>query len=85
MRPNIAIAITLNMLLVYITLRLTDRLERLFGDAGIAILRGLRHRLTGHASTVQQQCEVVVYLEERGRAKERIGFFHRTPSLTFPK
>jgi len=36
---NIGIAIVLNMLLVYGTLRMTDRLERLFGDAGIAILR----------------------------------------------
>jgi multiple antibiotic resistance protein len=36
---NIAIAILLNMILVYLTLKLTDRIERLLGDAGIAVLR----------------------------------------------
>ena len=36
---NIAIAILFNMILVYITLKLTDRIERLLGDAGIAVLR----------------------------------------------
>jgi len=36
---NIAIAILLNIVLVYITLKLTNRLERFFGEGGIAILR----------------------------------------------
>ena len=36
---NIAIAILLNIILVYITLKLTNRLERFFGEGGIAILR----------------------------------------------
>lgn len=36
---NIAIAILLNMILVYATLKLTDPIERFLGDAGIAILR----------------------------------------------
>ena len=36
---NIAIAILLNMVLVYITLKLTSRLERFFGEGGIAVLR----------------------------------------------
>jgi multiple antibiotic resistance protein len=36
---NIAIAILLNMVLVYLTLKLTDRIERFLGDAGVAILR----------------------------------------------
>jgi len=36
---NIAIAISLNMMLVYGTLKLTNPIERLLGDAGIAILR----------------------------------------------
>ena len=36
---NIAIAILLNIVLVYITLKLTDRLERFFGEGGIAVLR----------------------------------------------
>ena len=36
---NIAVAILLNIILVYITLRLTSRLERFFGEGGIAVLR----------------------------------------------
>ena len=36
---NIAIAILLNIILVYVTLRLTSRLERFFGEGGIAVLR----------------------------------------------
>ena len=36
---NIAIAILLNIILVYITLKLTSRLERFFGEGGIAVLR----------------------------------------------
>ena len=36
---NIAIAILLNIILVYITLKLTNRLERFFGEGGIAVLR----------------------------------------------
>ena len=36
---NIAIAILLNIILVYITLKLTTRLERFFGEGGIAVLR----------------------------------------------
>ena len=36
---NIAVAILLNIILVYITLKLTNRLERFFGEGGIAILR----------------------------------------------
>ena len=36
---NIAIAILLNMVLVYVTLKLTSRLERFFGEGGIAVLR----------------------------------------------
>ena len=36
---NIAAAIFLNVILVYITLKLTARLERFFGDGGIVILR----------------------------------------------
>lgn len=36
---NIAIAILLNIILVYITLKLTNRIERLLGDGGIAVLR----------------------------------------------
>ena len=36
---NIAAAIFLNVILVYITLKLTTRLERFFGDGGIVVLR----------------------------------------------
>lgn len=36
---NIAVAILLNIILVYITLKLTSRLERFFGEGGIAVLR----------------------------------------------
>tara|TARA_B100000900_G_scaffold399360_1_gene401811 strand:+ start:9288 stop:9869 length:582 start_codon:yes stop_codon:yes gene_type:complete len=36
---NIAIAILLNIILVYITLKLTNRLELFFGEGGIAVLR----------------------------------------------
>lgn len=36
---NISIAILLNMILVYVVLKMTNRIERLLGDAGIAILR----------------------------------------------
>ena len=36
---NITIAILLNIILVYITLKLTNRLERFFGEGGIAVLR----------------------------------------------
>lgn len=36
---NIAIAILLNTILVYITLKLTNSLERFFGEGGIAVLR----------------------------------------------
>lgn len=36
---NIAVAILLNIVLVYITLRLTNRLERFFGEGGVAVLR----------------------------------------------
>jgi len=36
---NIAIAILVNIVLVYITLKLTNRLERFFGEGGIAVLR----------------------------------------------
>lgn len=36
---NIAVAILLNIILVYVTLKLTGRLERFFGEGGIAILR----------------------------------------------
>ena len=36
---NIAVAILLNIILVYLTLKMTSRLERFFGDGGIAVLR----------------------------------------------
>lgn len=36
---NIAIAILLNIILVYITLKLTDRIEHFLGKGGIAVLR----------------------------------------------
>ncbi len=36
---NIAIAILLNIILVYITLKLTDRIEQFLGKGGIAVLR----------------------------------------------
>ncbi|MGF1564980.1 MAG: MarC family protein [Flavobacteriales bacterium] len=36
---NIALAIVANIVLVYIVLRLTNRIERFLGDAGIAVLR----------------------------------------------
>lgn len=36
---NIAVAILLNIFLVYLTLRQTNRLERFFGEGGIAVLR----------------------------------------------
>ena len=36
---SIAVAIAINMAIVYATLRLTGKIERLLGDAGIAILR----------------------------------------------
>ena len=36
---NISVAILLNIILVYITLKLTNRLERFFGEGGIAVLR----------------------------------------------
>lgn len=36
---NIAIAILLNIILVYITLKLTNRIERFLGEGGIAVLR----------------------------------------------
>ncbi|MBK12586.1 MAG: hypothetical protein CL849_03545 [Crocinitomicaceae bacterium] len=36
---NIAFAILLNMALVYLVLRLTGRIERLLGEAGIAVLQ----------------------------------------------
>lgn len=36
---NIAIAILLNLILVYATLKLTTRIERLLGEGGIAVLR----------------------------------------------
>lgn len=36
---NIAIAILLNMILVYVTLKLTTRIERFLGEGGIAVLR----------------------------------------------
>jgi multiple antibiotic resistance protein len=37
--PNIAIAIFLNLILVYIVLILTKRIEKLLGPGGIAVLR----------------------------------------------
>ncbi len=36
---NIVIAILLNVVLVYVTLKLTNRLERFFGEGGIAVIR----------------------------------------------
>jgi multiple antibiotic resistance protein len=36
---NIAIAILINIIIVYITLRLTRRIENLLGEGGIAILK----------------------------------------------
>lgn len=36
---NIAVAILLNIILVYLTLKQTNRLERFFGEGGIAVLR----------------------------------------------
>ena len=36
---NIAVAILLNIILVYLTLKMTSRLERFFGEGGIAVLR----------------------------------------------
>ncbi|UKN00645.1 MarC family protein [Paracrocinitomix mangrovi] len=36
---NIAVAVFLNMILVYATLRLTSRIEKLLGEGGIAILQ----------------------------------------------
>ena len=36
---NISVAILLNIILVYITLKLTNRLEQFFGEGGIAVLR----------------------------------------------
>ena len=36
---NIAIAILLNIILVYITLKLTDRIEQFLGKGGVAVLR----------------------------------------------
>lgn len=36
---NISLAIIVNIVLVYVVLRLTNRIERLLGDAGIAVLR----------------------------------------------
>lgn len=36
---NIAIAILLNIILVYVTLKLTNRIERFLGEGGIAVLR----------------------------------------------
>jgi multiple antibiotic resistance protein len=36
---NIAIAILLNIILVYITLKLTNRIEQFLGKGGIAVLR----------------------------------------------
>ena len=36
---NIAVAILLNIVLVYVTLKLTSRIERFFGEGGIAVLR----------------------------------------------
>ena len=36
---NIAVAILLNIILVYVCLKLTNRLERFFGEGGIAVLR----------------------------------------------
>ena len=36
---NISVAILLNIILVYFTLKLTNRLERFFGEGGIAVLR----------------------------------------------
>ena len=36
---NIAIAILLNLILVYVTLRLTSHIERFLGNGGIAVLR----------------------------------------------
>ena len=36
---NIAIAILLNIILVYVTLKLTSSLEQFFGEGGIAVLR----------------------------------------------
>ena len=36
---NIVVAILLNIVLVYITLKLTNRLEQFFGEGGIAVLR----------------------------------------------
>jgi len=36
---NIAVAIVLNMVVVFIVLRLTDRIERLLGEGGIAVLQ----------------------------------------------
>lgn len=37
--PNIIIAVILNMILVYVVLKLTKRIERLLGPGGIAILK----------------------------------------------
>ena len=36
---NIALAILINMALVYFVLRMTGRIERLLGEAGIAVLQ----------------------------------------------
>ena len=36
---NIAVAIALNIVLVYIVLKLTNQIEKLLGDGGIAVLR----------------------------------------------
>ena len=36
---NIAVAILLNIILVYLTLKQTNRLERFFGEGGITVLR----------------------------------------------
>jgi len=36
---NIAVAILVNMALVYFVLRMTGRIERLLGDGGIAVLQ----------------------------------------------
>lgn len=36
---NIVVAIFINMILVYVVLRLTDRIERMLGEVGIAIVK----------------------------------------------
>lgn len=37
--PNIVVAITINMILVYVTLQVSGRIERLLGEGGLSVLR----------------------------------------------